>query len=390
MRRIVHISLRSSTLSITLALSLTACLYSSGDRFDEEGDNDTNSGVDARDASTDERDAGSPPEDDAGDDSGSGETPDAGDESDSGDEVDAGNEDPCGNGVKEAAEECDQGDLDGQSCQTLGFERGILRCTPQCTLDDSACDGVPVECGNGDLSPNEECEGFDFRGKTCQTEGFYGGDLACSDMCRLDTSGCEGECGDGTVNGPEVCDDGRNTGTYGSCSADCSRREAFCGDGQRNGPEVCDDGTNDGSYGGCEPGCAARGPFCGDGSVDPSEQCDPLGASTSCGMLGFYPRGTTSCDANTCTSSTDACETFSWLGIGDDFNCADNANEAMRVLDIALPDPDHPNRWMVNTWATQAALSRPGRRKYSKHDVEQIKFFTLEPETLHWPRGRIE
>jgi hypothetical protein len=71
-------------------------------------------------------------------------------------------------------------------------------------------------------------------------------------------------------------------------------------------------------------------------------------------------------------------------------HCADNANEAMRVLDIALPDPDYPNCWKVTAWATQAALSRPGCRKYSKRDVEQIKFFTLEPETLHWPRGRIE
>ena len=69
---------------------------------------------------------------------------------------------------------------------------------------------------------------------------------------------------------------------------------------------------------------------------------------------------------------------------------ADNANEAMRILDIAQPDPDHPNRWKVNAWATQAALGRPGRKKYSKRDVEQIRFFTNDPGTLRWPRGRIE
>ena len=71
-------------------------------------------------------------------------------------------------------------------------------------------------------------------------------------------------------------------------------------------------------------------------------------------------------------------------------HCADNANEAMRILDIAQPDPDHPNRWKVNAWATQAALGRPGRKKYSKRDVEQIRFFTNAPDTLRWPRGRIE
>jgi len=47
-----------------------------------------------------------------------------------------------------------------------------------------------------------------------------------------------------------------------------------CGDGIVASDEVCDDGKNDGSYGGCQPGCKARGPFCGDGHVDPGEDCD--------------------------------------------------------------------------------------------------------------------
>lgn len=37
----------------------------------------------------------------------------------------------------------------------------------------------------------------------------------------------------------------------------------------------------------------------------------------------------------------------------------------------------------------QAALSRPGRRKFAEKDVKDIKFFTFDPETLRWPRGRI-
>ena len=47
-----------------------------------------------------------------------------------------------------------------------------------------------------------------------------------------------------------------------------------CGDGIVASDEVCDDGKNDGSYGGCQPGCKARGPFCGDGKLDPTETCD--------------------------------------------------------------------------------------------------------------------
>jgi len=41
-----------------------------------------------------------------------------------------------------------------------------------------------------------------------------------------------------------------------------------CGDGVLNSPEVCDDGVNDGSYGGCARGCGSLGPHCGDGALN--------------------------------------------------------------------------------------------------------------------------
>jgi fibro-slime domain-containing protein len=47
-----------------------------------------------------------------------------------------------------------------------------------------------------------------------------------------------------------------------------------CGDGIVASDELCDDGKNDGSYGGCMPGCKLRGPYCGDGKLDPTEECD--------------------------------------------------------------------------------------------------------------------
>jgi len=68
---------------------------------------------------------------------------------------------------------------------------------------------------------------------------------------------------------------------------------------------------------------------------------------------------------------------------------AGNANEAMRILDIAETDPSHPGRWKLNAWAAQAALSRPAHKKLSRRDVEQIKFFTNDTDTLSWPVGRI-
>jgi hypothetical protein len=67
---------------------------------------------------------------------------------------------------------------------------------------------------------------------------------------------------------------------------------------------------------------------------------------------------------------------------------ADNANEAMRILGIAEPDPDFEGgRWKLHAWATQAALSRPGNRKFTEKDVKDIRFFTFDAETLRWPRG---
>ena len=72
-----------------------------------------------------------------------------------------------------------------------------------------------------------------------------------------------------------------------------------------------------------------------------------------------------------------------------------NADEAMLILGIAVPDPDWTEpckygvRLQLSNWAVQAALSRPGRRKLAPKEVEDIKRQTLEPEKLKWPRGAV-
>lgn len=59
-------------------------------------------------------------------------------------------------------------------------------------------------------------------------------------------------CGDGAVEGPEVCDDG-NTASGDACSADC-RRVPRCGDGVLDRNEMCDDGNAlDGDH--CSAAC---------------------------------------------------------------------------------------------------------------------------------------
>jgi fibro-slime domain-containing protein len=89
---------------------------------------------------------------------------------------------------------------------------------------------------------------------------------------------CAPECGDGIVAGSdEICDDGDNDGSYGTCKNDCTLAP-YCGDGLVSGPELCDLGVNVDSYmtspDACAPGCI-RPPDCGDGQLDGRyEQCD--------------------------------------------------------------------------------------------------------------------
>jgi len=77
------------------------------------------------------------------------------------------------------------------------------------------------------------------------------------------------------------------------------------------------------------------------------------------------------------------------IKIGHEYG-SDNANEAMRILGIAAPDLTHTGRWKVHRWVTQAALSRPGRRKYSPTEMKDVKFFTFDAGELFWPRGRLD
>jgi fibro-slime domain-containing protein len=107
----------------------------------------------------------------------------------------------------------------------------------------------------------------------------------CASTYRLTLSGfvhtvsqCAPVCGDGLVQGNEVCDDGVNNGAYGGCLAGCTGRAPFCGDAVVTSPqEACDNGTNLTTYGGtqqvCGPGCRIA-PYCGDAVASNGEQCD--------------------------------------------------------------------------------------------------------------------
>ncbi|MBU1069764.1 hypothetical protein KJ975_09390 [Myxococcota bacterium] len=151
----------------------------------------------------------------------------------------------CQNGMLDPGEICDGAELGEFTCEH-GFAICLTNCTAICT-----------ECGNGHIELNE----FGV-GEACDDGNTEDGD-GCSSNCIIersycvvpDSDECLNWCGDGTINGPELCepenlggydctDFGFHDGTL-ACSADCrafepSQCEGFCGDGDIHDVEVCD------------------------------------------------------------------------------------------------------------------------------------------------------
>ena len=69
-------------------------------------------------------------------------------------------------------EPCDGKNLNGNTCQSEGFDLGEISCTGMCSLDVSAC---TYECGDDGIDPGETCDGSDLDGMTCLSLGFDGG-----------------------------------------------------------------------------------------------------------------------------------------------------------------------------------------------------------------------
>jgi hypothetical protein len=73
---------------------------------------------------------------------------------------------------------------------------------------------------------------------------------------------------------------------------------------------------------------------------------------------------------------------------------SDSADEAMRLLGIASIHEEPSGvgwahgRLKLESWATQAAISRPGRRCLTQKNMDDVKLLTKNPDKLKWPRGR--
>ncbi|MBC8071514.1 MAG: hypothetical protein IAG13_24515 [Deltaproteobacteria bacterium] len=97
----------------------------------------------------------------------------------------------CGNNEIDVNEECDGAALGMNDCTTLGYEEGTLMCSDLCLYDLSACE-ADGNCGNGVINGEEQCDEGDLDDQTCQTySGAYGGGvLTCADNCSFIDDGC--------------------------------------------------------------------------------------------------------------------------------------------------------------------------------------------------------
>lgn len=167
-------------------------------------------------------------------------------ESESGEETgeETGGGEACGNGTLEPGEACEGDNLDGQSCEDLGFVGGELTCSGDCTIDATGC--TNEVCGNGMIEGSEECDGFELGGLNCTDLGFGPGLPLCTDSCTFDSSTCP-TLGEGDAcNGFDPCENDLNC-VSGTCHdgspGDPCENDGDCQSNDCVGAMILTDGT---------------------------------------------------------------------------------------------------------------------------------------------------
>jgi hypothetical protein len=81
----------------------------------------------------------------------------------------------CGDSVVDPGEDCDVSNVDGQTCESLGFPGGgFLGCTSSCVFDTSLCHACSVSLcpGYGQPNDNVTCQNFATCTFSCQGENY--------------------------------------------------------------------------------------------------------------------------------------------------------------------------------------------------------------------------
>lgn len=126
----------------------------------------------------------------------------------------------CGDGlVHDGVEACDTADVGGATCQSRGFDEGILTCAANCaSLDTSGC----ASCGNDVLEGSEECDGQALGGAQCSdlspgVGNWSRGTLSCNAQCELDDSECCSDVPGQQCDGDVQCCGSLQCGVFAVC-----------------------------------------------------------------------------------------------------------------------------------------------------------------------------
>ncbi len=237
----------------------------------------------------------------------------------------------CGTGdvcadYDDAGDDCDvNSDCESGSCSSTGLCTSASDVGTKCNTANANYTSAsnPGSCDSG------SCPDLDydlFRYRTC-------GDPAAVNECTWNTwEECVGgnqQCGNGTVEGAEACDDGNNSDND-ECTNECQWN--ICGDDYVYvGAESCDDGDDNGEacVAGYESTCnycnelcqyrTVSGGFCGDGDVNGNEVCDGSYSTE----LTWFDNDVEPQTAGSCTTGGDTQMPFTdtytcqWLGVCD-------------------------------------------------------------------------
>ena len=283
----------------------------------------------------------------------------------------------CGNGTVDAGEACDDGNTsNGDGCNSSCLLENGQSCTNNNQCVSGVCDTVgsntcePANtCGNGALEGSEVCDD----GNTTPNDGCSAACLlengeACTNNSQCASSVCDtlgsntcepaNSCGNGVLEGSEICDDG-GTANGDGCNSSCELENGqpctnnnqcasnvcdtvgsntcepanSCGNGVLEGSEICDDGnTSNGD--GCSSACLLEnGQSCSNNNECASGVCDTLGSNT-CEPADVCGNGTLdsgeACDDGG-TANGDGCNATCELENGEP--CTNNSQCASNACD---------------------------------------------------------
>ncbi len=225
-------------------------------------------------------------------------------------------------------------------------------------------------CRDGRVDPGEQCEIGDLAGQTCATLGFFGGNLGCNVDCTFDTDHCvadepppgppdPGDCEEVLqMSCSDVSEDGcypDGPGSYGKGGdGQAGFGGYYCPDD--DGPAVCSFARQDGQL---EPKCVlCPEPGEGDGDAaygcacDSDTDCAPSGWASTSGA----PNGTQV--ALSCFGSTDQ----GWMsGPGRCLPAIDPDSPQLQTVDGAALEEFERTRWLCkqSCGAMTDALGNP-------------------------------